>query len=213
LHPAAEKNCGCRARNPGALVIFGNPDRPNPGELVIFGNEGPGEGVSEMEQAVQLYQDFHGVDPQEILTVQRSAAMRLDYAALGAMLGLGLLVEGVSIPSPDRWETYAGAVDAHASRIVLAANAEGTQLYAIGGEQEAFERVAEQLGEDLTKDILDLGPLAFVVYLDRKPGDDRGVEYMHKFDEPLPALGFDRLKREIFFAGGRYKIEGLWLHH
>jgi len=236
LHPAAEKNCGCRARNPGALVIFGNPEKPNPGELVIFGNEpraqkirqgreraekirearrefrGNDE-VSETEQAVKLYQDFHGVDPDAIVAAQRSAAMRLDYTALGPLVGLGLFVEGAKIPTPDHWDIYAGAVDTHDGQIMLAANAAGTQLYAIGGEQAEFERVAEQLGEDLSKDILDLGPLAFVVYLDRKPGDGQSVEYMHKFDEPRPALGYDRLKREIFFAGGAYKIEGLWLHH
>ena len=225
LHPERERNCGCRARNPGALVIFGNPEKPNPGELVIFGNEGESDRdqMSELQQAVKVYQAFHGEDPDKILEAQRSAAIRLTYSGMGPLMGLGLYIDGVRIPSPDWWETYPGAVETRKSKIMLACNAVedpdepgktiGTQLYAIGGLQDQFEGVAEQLGEDLSKDMLDLGPLAFVVYLDRKPGDAADTEYMHKFDEPRPDLGYDRLKREIFFAGGAYKIEGLWLHH
>lgn len=225
LHPLRERNCGCRAKNPGGLVIFGNPGKPNPAELVIFANQPENQPeqdeMSELQQAVKVYQAFHGEDPSEILEAQRSAAMRLNYAAMGPLAGLGLYVEGAPIPSPDHWETYPGAVETGESKIVLACNAVdggqgetiGTQLYAIGGRQDEFERVAEDLGEDLSKDILDLGPLAFVVYVDSKPPDRQTTEYMHKFDEPRPDLGYDRLKREIFFAGGKYKIEGLWLHH
>ena len=227
LHPLRERNCGCRAKNPGGLVIFGNPGKPNPAELVIFANQ-PGnqpeqDEMSELQQAVKVYQAFHGEDPSKILEAQRSAAMRLNYSGMGPLMGMGLYVDDVKIPSPDWWETYPGAVETRPAKIMLACNAVedpdepgktiGTQLYAIGGLQDQFEVIAEQLGEDLSKDILDLGPLAFVVYLDSKPDDDRDTEYMHKFDEPRPDLGYDRLKREIFFAGGKYKIEGLWLHH
>lgn len=203
--------------NPGSLVIFGNPRRR------AARNQEPEAAVSETREAVDVYTDFHGHDPRAILELQRSVAVRLDYAGLGPLLGLGFALEGVDPPAPDKWDEYPLAVAiGRETGLVLASNALpdpddpakviGTQLYAIGGRQGQFLDVARELGLDTSKDILDLGPLAFVVYEDQKPGDTMLTEYVHAFDEPQPALGYDRLKEEIFFAGGAYRIEGLWLH-
>jgi hypothetical protein len=200
--------------------------KQNPGALVIFGNPGKGKkakrrkrnATTEMEQAVDLFTEFHGRDPEEVITLQRSAAMRLDYTALGPLYGFGLYVEGEKIPNPNHWEAYPGAIECREAGIMLAANPDGTQLYTIGGDQD-FSSLAERIeGVDANKDLMNFGELAFVVYLARKSMDDfHEIEYVHAFGmldsrhvpDPAarrPILGYEKLKRELFIVGGSYTV-------
>lgn len=161
--------------------------------------------AGEFDRAVAGFEEFHGRAPDRVLERQRSAAMRADYFACGPLLGVGLFVPGLGIPKPDHWDEYPHLK--FEKDVKLASNADGTQLYAIGGNQDCsgvlddFERV------DKSKDILTLGEIAFVVYLARKqPDPSHPTEYMHPFKAPRPELGYDQVKQEIFFIGGNYTI-------
>lgn len=215
LHPRGENPCPQKKRyaNPGEeLLIFGNPSRrrkKNDGEL---------------DDAELLYQEFHGRDPKEILKVQRSDASRKTYVACGPLLSIGAYAPGVALPTPAHWDEYQGLCldfrdgvtenyDLNKKGVMLAANTEGTQLYAIGGDQD-LDGVLDDFDVDASKDLVALCEAAFIVYFDEKPHTRfQGVEYMHKFDQPRPVIGYDRLKKEIFFVGGRYELKGNWLEH
>lgn len=178
----------------------------------------------ELSDAELLYQEFHGRDPKEILKVQRSDASRKTYVACGPLLGIGAYAPGVPLPTPAKWDEYEGLCldfrdgvtenyDLNKKGVMLAANTEGTQLYAIGGDQD-LDAVLDDFDADAGKDLVALCEAAFIVYFDEKPHTRfQGVEYMHKFDQPRPVIGYDRLKKEIFFVGGRYELKGNWLEH
>lgn len=178
----------------------------------------------ELADAELLYQEFHGRYPKEILNVQRSDASRKTYVACGPLLGIGAYAPGVALPTPARWDEYEGLCldfrdgvtenyDLNKKGVMLAANTEGTQLYAIGGDQD-LDAVLDDFDVDASKDLVALCEAAFIVYFDEKPHTRfQGVEYMHKFDQPRPVIGYDRLKKEIFFVGGRYELKGNWLEH
>jgi hypothetical protein len=166
----------------------------------------------ELTQAVELFETFQGKRAENIIEAQRSAAMRTDYAALGPLLAIGLYTPNLKIPSPDHWEDYPHLK--FGKDVMLASNAGASQLYAIGGDQDVSKVAAQIPDVDTSKDLLDLGPIAFVVYFARKSADNfQPTEYMHQFDTPRPSLGFDQVKREIFFAGGRYTIEERGIDH
>jgi hypothetical protein len=183
-------------RRKGRVTRGARPGRRNPEEL---------------ERAVELYQTFHGKDPHEVVQAQRSAAMRVTYVAIGPLYGLGIYVPGAAIPSPDHWWEYAGAVRfgrSKSDRVMLASNAEGLQLYAIGGDQDFSSVIRGTPGVDVSKDLVDVGECAFVVYFARKSVDDfQSIEYMHTFHTPRPSLAYDQVKKEIFFVGGKYRVE------
>lgn len=165
----------------------------------------------EFPAAVAKYEEFHGRGPDAVLKRQRSAAMRAEYVSLGPLLALAPYVPGLALPTPDHWPDYPHLKFEH--DVKLATNAEGTQLYAIGGNQDCSAVLSSFEGVDKSKDIVTLGELAFVVYLARKkPDPSHPTEYMHRFDAPRPELGYDQLKAEIFFIGGRYEIRE-WIEH
>ena len=196
LHPLRSDNpCSI---NPPELVILGNPARPK-------GRRNPEEGT---EQAIESFREFHGRDPKEIVEMQRSAAMRMDYFAIGPLLGLAPYVEGLKIPSPEHWDDGGYPVLLF-KNVKLAMNPEGTQLYALGGDQDLGGTLGH-FDADATKDFIDLCEIAYVTYEARKSLDQFDlVQYTHSFSEPRPLLGFDQVKREIFFVGGRYKATPL----
>lgn len=174
----------------------------------------PDEGdVSELEGAIELFEEFHGADPKGIAEAQRSAAMRLDYVALGPLLGVAPYVEGLKLPSPEHWDD-GGYPVLQFSGVKLASNADGTQLYAIEGDQDLADVLAEFPDVDVSKDLVDLGEVAYVTYEARKSLDNfELVQYTHEFDEPRPRLGYDQVKHEIFFVGGRYEVNAPGIEH
>jgi len=223
LHPQANPACqeGSCVSNPAELVILGNPSqreqqraaRERAQQIRRAAGRNPGDATSETEQGVRLFQAFHGKDPHEIIEAQRSTAMRLDYVCLGPLLGVAPYVEGLRIPSPDHW-FKGGYPVLRFEGVKLTSNAAGTQLYALEGDQDLSGVLDEFPDVDPEKDLLDLGEIAFVVYEARKSMDGFELtEYMHTFDEPRPALGFDRVKAEIFFAGGRYVVRAPGIEH
>jgi hypothetical protein len=156
--------------------------------------------AGETDQAVRLFQTFHGRDPKSILEKQRSAAMRADYTALGDL-------EYLIVKAP---HGKLEKINFSGDGVKLASSAGGAQLYAIGGNQNLNDCL-KQFTDDTSKDIYDLGEVHEVQYLARKSmAKFEPVSYYHKFGEETgarPRLGYDALKKEIFFAGGEYRIE------
>lgn len=153
---------------------------------------------SETKQAVRLFQGFHGHDPKEIAEKHVSAAVRLDYTALG---DLNYLVVETPI---GKEATFTFDDDG----VKLASSPEGKQLYCIGGNQNILPLLDERSRE---KDFIDVGECLEVEYLARKVhADYRPVKYYHEFGEingSRPRLMFDKVRKQLFFIGGDYFID------
>lgn len=153
---------------------------------------------SEEQQAVQLYKSFHGKDPNAIVEKHVSAAMRLEYTALGNLEYIKVIT-----PIGQKAEFHFDS-----DHVKLASSPDGKQLYAIGGNQNLASCIDK---DSLEKDFIDVGEAQEVSYLARKVhGDFRPVSYYHRFGEKTggkPQLMFDKLKKQIFFVGGEYFID------
>ncbi len=158
----------------------------------------PRRNPSEEEQAVRLFQGFHGHDPKEILEKHVSAATRLDYTALGDLVYLK-----VETPLGKEVEFRFDS-----DGVKLASSPDGKQLYCIGGNQNILPCLDE---DSQQKDFIDLGEATEVAYLARKiHGKFQPVEYYHEFGEvdgTLPRLMYDKLRKQIFFIGGNYWVD------
>jgi hypothetical protein len=155
---------------------------------------------SDTKEAVKLFGTFHGRDATQIVEKQESAAIRLDYTALGDL-------DYIKIRTPQ--DEYA-QVDFEGDGVKLASSPDGKQLYCIGGNQN----LAGVLDADsLQKDFIDLGEAREVQYVARKVHSDppfEPVSWFHKFGEKggaLPRLMYDKLRKRIFFIGGEYFID------
>lgn len=151
----------------------------------------------ETEQAVQLFEAFHGKNARSIVEKHVSAAIRQDYTALGDLIYLK-----VKTPVGGRAEFRFDD-----DGVKLASSPDGKQLYCIGGKQNLLPLLDS---ESQQKDFIDLGECQEVCYLARKIHSNfEPVEWYHKFGENSgvkPQLMFDKLKKQIFFIGGEYSI-------
>jgi hypothetical protein len=154
---------------------------------------------SDTKEAVKLFGTFHGRDATQIVEKQESAAIRLDYTALGDL-------DYIKIETPQG--EYA-QLDFEGDGVKLASSPDGKQLYCIGGNQN----LAGVLDADsLQKDFIDLGEAREVQYVARKVHSDppfEPVSWFHKFGEKggaLPRLMYDKLRKRIYFVGGEYFI-------
>lgn len=158
--------------------------------------------AGEERQAVQLFQQFHGRDPKGIVEKHVSDAMRRQYTALGA---LDYII----------FRTDSGAkatIDFEGDGVTLASSPAANQLYFIGGNQNISSCLGK-FTDDPSKDFIDLGEAVEVQYLARKAqGNFEPVKYFHKFGEEkrgseLPRGIYDKIRKQIFLAGGEYTIE------
>jgi len=186
-----------------------NPKRATRGRRRTDRRKNP-SAPSELRQAVKLFESFHGKEPKEIAEKHVSAAVRMDYPALGDLIAIGLgdpeqhgnrLVHG--------WERE-NHISFSGDGVKLASSPDGKQLYAIGGNQN-LSSVLPRFDLDADKDFIDLGEIGFVVYLARKiHGNYEPVDYVHEFGEKsgvLPKAMYDTLRKQIFFIGGEYWIK------
>lgn len=165
---------------------------------------------SDSEQAVKLFESFHGKDAQEVLNVQRSSAMRLDYTSLGDLVALGFDDCGFSESKlTNHWDDCPH-ISFKGDKVKLASSPNGRQLYFIGGSQNLDSSLSDFKGVDTQKDLIDLGDVFFVVYEARKVHSNfESTEWMHAFGkkgENLPRLVYDKLKKELALVGGKYFI-------
>lgn len=163
---------------------------------------------SEEKEAVRLFESFHGKDAKEIIEKQISAATRLDYTAIGPLIAIGLdhcgLTGNKLVTQWDRcpYLKFTG--------VTLASAPNGKQLYAIGGHLDLNAALKHFEGVDPSKDLIDLGDAKFVVYEARKHPNFELTEYVHRFGEEggaEPRVIFNKLQKQIFFAGGKYFID------
>lgn len=154
--------------------------------------------ASDTEEAVKLFESFHGKDPKGIVEKQVSAAIRLDYTALG---DLEKLI--VTTPIGDKVD-----INFEGDGVKLASSPDGKQLYCIGGNQNIGKCLD---AASLDKDFINVGEVLQVEYLARKiHGNYEPVTYYHKMGEKTgdrPILMFDKLRKQIFFIGGAYFIK------
>jgi hypothetical protein len=152
----------------------------------------------ETKQAVKLYEKFHGRDPKEIAEKHVSAAMRLDYTALGNL-------DYLKVKTP-LGQTV--KFDFEGDGVKLASSPDGRQLYCIGGNQNIEQCID---ADSLQKDFIDMGDALEVAYLARKIHSNyEPVQWFHKFGEEtgsVPRLMYDKLRKQIFFSGGDYYID------
>lgn len=184
---------GARFRDVG----LGNPKRATQRRRRAD-RRNPGGGTSDTKEAVRLFQGFHGHDPKEIAEKHVSAAVRLDYAAIGDLL---YAKTRTPLGAKAEW-------DFRDDGVKLASSPDGKQLYCIGGNQNILSLLDERSKE---KDFIDLGECLEVAYLARKVhGDFRPIEYYHEFGEingSRPRLMFDKVRKQLFFIGGDYFID------
>jgi len=163
------------------------------------------------EEAVRLFEIFHGKDAREITEKHVSAAMRKDYTALGKLVAVvcddaGMGEKEIAV----HWDRCPH-IDFSEDHVTLASSPDGRQLYAIGGNQNLNGCLDKFEGVDPTKDLIDLGEVAAIVYEARKIHDNfEPVLYCHKFgghNRTRPGWFFDRLKKQVFFIGGEYEID------
>jgi hypothetical protein len=153
------------------------------------------------EDAATMFEIFHGQPPEEVIEVIESMVSPRATDTLGDLLELWITPAGET-----RHRVYDGFGDAK-----LASNAEGTQLYIVGGDQSVD--ISEFGIEDTGKDLEVLGDLARVVYSTAKfhlgKADRKIGPYEHKLGEEsgrLPTLLYDVPNQKLMLAGGSYVI-------
>lgn len=194
---------GRRRKGSGKVVEILHPVNENPCALVSRPEQRSnpdGEGArGEMERGEELYNEFHGRDPKEIVELQEADTVRKTYVALGPLVEL-------LIDAPAGRVTIGFERDS----VKLASDPGGHQLYCIGGNQNLDSQI-ERFGSDVMKDFIELGIGVKVTYFDRKKIDNfNAFDYVHKLGEETgepPILFYDKLRKRIYFVGGRYRVE------
>jgi hypothetical protein len=155
----------------------------------------------DLDQAADLYREFHGRDPHEILEMQETDLARKDYTALGPLVELHTL-----LPNGAKAKITFGDADA----VLVVSSPNGRQLYLLGGNQDISESLGS-MGADVSKDLIDLGDAVFISYDASKwQTDFKPTIWEHKLGEESgihPRGFYDQLKRRIFLAGGNYRVE------
>ena len=196
---------GAAAPAGGARTAKNN--RKNSAELLILGNPRGKKrskrkrlNPDQMQEAIELYEKFHGKAPAEILEMQEAFAMRKEYAALGELLSL-MVANGsgktIELVFKD-------------DGVKVASSPKGTQIYFIGGNQNIGSALG-QFEADATKDFVELGECREIVYTTQKEFDRfQTIDYAHEFGEEggaRPTLIYARLAKRLMLAGGDYKVE------
>ena len=121
----------------------------------------------------------------------------------------GMASQNVRWPSPNGPSEVRTAIDFAGDNVILASNADGTQLYIIGGNQN-IDGLLDKT-DDGSKDFLDLGPLAKIIYRARKDFDRfEEIDYVHRMGDgghAKPRVFYDRLDHQLYIAGGEYKVK------
>jgi hypothetical protein len=213
LHPKKEKNPSCivstqAKKNPGELLIFSNPATRTK-QKAKRARSGKKRNPENLDQAVHLYESFHGKDPKQIVELHVSSAVRKDYTSLGDLVAIGLDDGGFTASQlVNRWEDCAHLAFEN-TKLTSAPN--GRQLYCMGGRINLTSMLKNFDGVDPSKDFIDLGEAFFVVYEARKAQTKfEPIEWVHKFGEKggaRPSLMYDRLRQGIYFVGGDYFID------
>lgn len=203
---------GRRRKGSGKLVevlhpVRDNPCRlPNPSELVVMmANPSPASPASnEIQAGSELYEGFHGAAADHVDDIEEPSPRPKTVAELGELREL-------QVRRVAGWKW--GSFDFTGRGIRVASNAQGTQLYFIGGDQRISRGELTHLGVDNSKELIDLGEAMVIAYRARKSETD-GIpaDYEHYFGEETgqrPRIGYDLRagKPRLFISGGAYHVE------
>lgn len=141
-----------------------------------------------------LYQGFHGEPSAETITAHGTSDIPRVVTALGELTEMTLASGSV--------------LSFDGKGFLLTSNPAGTQLYIVGAPASF---TSDDLGEfDTTKDLIDLGPVKYIVYRTEKGFDKfKSYEYKHKLGEESgdrPTLIYDRRNHRLLLAGGNYEV-------
>jgi hypothetical protein len=160
------------------------------------------------EAAAEVFEEFHGFAPSEVVTVTKEIHYHKHLAAAGKLTSLG--VWGVD----DIGHTITGFRGA-----ILAFNEGKNQLFVEGGDQRIN---LEDFGLDSPHELETLGRVTDIGYFGKKThlGDEGGeAVYVHKFRTTnkagkhvvvkiarYPDLIYDVRNEQLLFSGGSYEI-------
>lgn len=201
LHPQRENPSRCHAqKNPAELLIFGNPRRS----------------MRRNSEAEDLYADFHGVGARKTVALEVPQDVPLHTVALGDLEAIGFGNRDASGREyhgdelVDNWQkcshlSFAG------DDVKLASDAQGRQLYLIGGDQRLQPSALSEFGASSSAGRMKLMPATFIVYNTRKKYDGFAFSgYVHEFGEDggrRPTIYYDQANKQILIRGGSYRIE------
>lgn len=156
-------------------------------------------------EADAVYEEFHGVTPEETVEVVEE----IHYH--GNLAGLGDLIELKIVPIYGKNKGKVVTLDMSQDGILLSCSEDKTQLYFSGGNQDM---PLKQIGldhPDFLKDHMVLGVLCELTYQTRKKFDKlKLTDYYHAVGEETgnkPMLTFDAMNQLIGVSGGSYKVE------
>jgi hypothetical protein len=163
------------------------------------GNPGDGQ-----DAVAELYRKFHGRDPKEIIQLQVDTVRRKDYTVVGPAAELK-----IKDPSGERQ-----TLDLYPSRALVCSSPNGRQLYFMGGNQN-LDALLSRFHTDTAKDLVLLGMgHSFTYVAAKRESNYRQVEWEHRFGEEggkEPVVFYDRLNKQIFLAGGTYRVDLNWV--
>lgn len=188
------RNAFARAR--GRAARLRGIGRRNPAEMVILGANPAGR-VS--PEAAELYEDFHGKPPKELLAANEVQDMPREVVVLGAL-------ESITVDAPKGEMKIGFETDG----VKLASDASGTQLYFVGGNQrfsgDSLIEFAARPGK-----VVRMGTARTIIYSSRKAMDGGNLNnYIHEFGEDdgkRPVLWYDAKIKRLYLVGGNYRIE------
>lgn len=190
-----------RAQGVRGIDFGGWRRRLRAARLIPRQNPDAGDGAAELAAAEQVFEEFHGRRPREILEVQREAVERKEFAKLGDLVSL-------TVRSADKKKCKIdfGPQDG----AIVASSANAKQLYILGGNQDV-RPLFQTLGADGTKDYVEMGPCLQIEYFTYKRFDNfQPVRYYHDFGEEtgdVPVLVFDQLNMQLLLVGGAYEVK------
>ncbi len=149
--------------------------------------------------AAAMYETFQGKAATGATEVKEPAEPDAELAQLGELRGLLSSVRGHG----DLELKFS-----HGDAVKLASNAQGTQLYFIGGDQSIELR---GLPVDAGKRYVDLGEAKDITYRAAKAHSDfQASDWVHEFGEEggtRPRLTYDRERQRLELAGGSYHVD------
>lgn len=177
----------------------------------------------EYKTAKEMAEEFHGRAVERVIDVEELEREPSNYAVIGDLEEL----EIVPFPGktdhcyPMNWERQ-NAEDPE-SIVHVCCDAEGTQIYFIGGDQDITEFLGSIEGTKYTHEqkMIVVGFCKSVTYFTDKhhlEGDEaqkKGVPYQHEFGEnggEWPILVFDRENSKLLLAGGTYEVRDVGIY-
>jgi hypothetical protein len=170
--------------------------RPAHKQLSLFGNPRKKRNP-DMEEAIRLYEQFHGRPPNNINEYELTEEYRSELAELGQLIELRFTLAGDDKAIP---LTRFG-------KCQVACTEDGRNLYFVGGNTTVD---VAALGIE-PRDYVELGVCSYISYHTVKGFHDfEPMIYFHHFGEDTgrqPMLLYDGLNECLFIAGGDYTVQ------